>query len=87
MYVFLLTINLSQCEANAWFRTADGSREIFCLSQGGNPTQCIRRRSSYHSIEVQSLGEMGLQEITFMEEKNKLTSGYWPQVALSNFQK
>lgn len=36
----------------------------FSLSHGENPTQCVNSRSSYHSLEVQSFGQMGLQEST-----------------------
>ena len=35
------------------------------------PCASIAEAVSYHSIEVQSLGEMGLYKITFMEEKKK----------------
>lgn len=84
----LLTINLSHREGKGWFRTADKSKRIFSLSQGGNPTLCIDSRSSLLSLNRSAeLWRNGPAGNYFHEGEKKMTSGYWSQMARPNLQK
>ena len=71
LYISLLTFSLSQYEGKGWLRNCWWKQGDFLSIARWNFDLYINSRSSYQSIEVQSLGEMGLQESTFMEEKKR----------------